>query len=66
MINIFKIFYFTPFNILNAYPLGSVSVNVVRQRYFVTDKFLFIAYKSAINTIEELKWDKNFYYNVIV
>jgi hypothetical protein len=27
---------FTPFNILNADPKGSASVNVIRQRYFST------------------------------
>jgi hypothetical protein len=30
--------YFTPFNILNADPKGSASVNIIRQRYFSTDK----------------------------
>jgi len=32
----------TPFNILNAEPKGPASVNVVRQRYIVTDKLPFI------------------------
>ena len=32
----------TPFNIINTDPKWSVSVNVVRHRYFVTDKLPFI------------------------
>ena len=32
----------TPFNILNADPKGSVPLNVIRQRYAVTDKLPFI------------------------